>query len=181
MNLDEHHHVFILTSATDVVFSIFHVPCTILFTVQFHTVSSVSSVFRTSIYAVFVIDCFRKQTLLIKWYNFVFTKDLPDQSNVQAATAEKEEYYTLCNMMSIKLQNYCFFSLRYILKIPKCLQSNWTIFVMYVFFFFFFFFKFYQRYASLQVLFKIFAQICYLVICKEIFAILRTSVSRKTF
>ena len=77
MNLDEHHHVFILTSATDVVFSIFHVPCTILFTVQFHTVSSVSSVFRTSIYAVFVIDCFRKQTLLIKWYNFVFTKDLP--------------------------------------------------------------------------------------------------------
>ena len=39
----------------------------------------------------------------------------------------------------------------------------------------------YQRYASLQVLFKIFAQICSVVICKEIFEILRTSVSQKTF
>ena len=29
----------------------------------------------------------------------------------------------------------------------------------------------YQRYASLQVLFKIFAQICSVVICKEIFEI----------
>ena len=38
-----------------------------------------------------------------------------------------------------------------------------------------------QRYASLQVLFKIFAQICSVVICKEIFEILRTSVSQKTF
>ena len=33
--------------------------------------------FRTSIYAVFVTDCTRKQTLSIKWFNFVFTKDLP--------------------------------------------------------------------------------------------------------
>ena len=56
----------------------------------FHTVISV---FRTSIYAVFVIDRTRKQTLLIKWFNFVFTKDLPSisQSNVQAVKAEKEE------------------------------------------------------------------------------------------
>ena len=35
----------------------------------------------------------------------------------------------------------------------------------------------YQRYASLQVLFKIFAQICAVVIYKEV---LRTSVSQKT-
>ena len=35
----------------------------------------------------------------------------------------------------------------------------------------------YQRYASLQVLFKIFAQICSVVIYKEVFEILRTSVS----
>ena len=39
----------------------------------------------------------------------------------------------------------------------------------------------YQRYASLQVLFKIFAQICSVVICKKFFDILRTSVSQKTF
>ena len=56
----------------------------------FHTVISV---FRTSIYAVFAIDRTRKQTLLIKWFNFVFIKDLPSisQSNVQAVRAEKEE------------------------------------------------------------------------------------------
>ena len=56
----------------------------------FHTVISV---FRTSIYAVFVIDRTRKQTLLIKRFNFVFTKDLPSisQSNIQAAKAEMEE------------------------------------------------------------------------------------------
>ena len=56
----------------------------------FHTVISV---FRTSIYAVFVIDRTRKQTLLIKLFDFVFTKDLPsiNQSNVHAVKAEKEE------------------------------------------------------------------------------------------
>ena len=75
---------------TDTVFFIFHVPCTVLFTVYFH---AVTSVFRTSIYAVLVIDSTRKQTLLTKWFNFVFTKDLPliSQSNVQAVKAEKEE------------------------------------------------------------------------------------------
>ena len=62
---------------TDIAFSIFHVPSTTLFAVYFHTVSSV---FRTSIYAVFVIDCTRKQALLIKWFKFVFTKDLPSIS-----------------------------------------------------------------------------------------------------
>ena len=41
--------------------------------------------------------------------------------------------------------------------------------------------QFYQRYASLQVLFKIFAQICSVVIYKEIFEILPTSISQKTF
>ena len=39
----------------------------------------------------------------------------------------------------------------------------------------------YQRYASLQVLFKSFAQICSVVICKVMFEILQTSVSQKTF
>ena len=61
-----------------------------LFTVYFHTVISV---FRISIYIVFVIDRTRKQTLLIKWFDFVSTKDLPSisQSNVQATKAENEE------------------------------------------------------------------------------------------
>ena len=51
------------------------------------------SVFRTSIYAVFVTDRTRKQTLLIKLFDSVFTKDLPSisQSNVEAVKAEKEE------------------------------------------------------------------------------------------
>ena len=75
---------------TDTVFSIFHVPCTVLLTAYFH---AVTSVFRTSIYVVLVIDSTRKQTLLTKWFNFVFTKDLPliSQSNVQAVNAGKEE------------------------------------------------------------------------------------------
>ena len=45
--------------------------------------------------------------------------------------------------------------------------------------FIFFFLQFYQKYASLQVLFKIFAQICSAVLHKEIFEILRTSFSQK--
>ena len=56
----------------------------------FHTVISV---FRTSIYAVFVIDRTQKQTRSIKWFNFVFTKDLPSisQPNVHPVKAENEE------------------------------------------------------------------------------------------
>ena len=54
---------------------------------------AVTSVFRTSIYVVLVIDRTRKQTLLTKWFNFFFTKDLPliIESNVQAVKAQKEE------------------------------------------------------------------------------------------
>ena len=70
------------------------------FSLCFHIVISV---FCTSIYAVFVIDRTRKQTLLIKWFNIVFTKDLPSisLSNIQAVKAEKEERYTLSNMIYI--------------------------------------------------------------------------------
>ena len=39
----------------------------------------------------------------------------------------------------------------------------------------------YQRYASLQLDFTIFAQIWSVVTCKEIFEILQTSVSQKSF
>ena len=89
-------------------YCIFHISCTVLFNVYFHTVISV---FHTSIYTVFVIDCTRKQTLLIKLFDFVFTKDLPSisQSNVQTVKAEKEEQYILSNMIYIKLPNCCFF------------------------------------------------------------------------
>ena len=41
--------------------------------------------------------------------------------------------------------------------------------------------QFYQKYASLQVLFKIFNQICAVVNYKEFFEILGTSASQKTF
>ena len=62
----------------------------VLFTAYFH---SAISVFCTSIYAFFVTDPTRKQMLLIKWFNYAFTKDLPSisQSNVQAVKAEKTE------------------------------------------------------------------------------------------
>ena len=84
----------------------------------FHTVISV---FRTSIYAVFVIDCTRKQTLLIKLFDFVFTKDLPsiNQSNVHAVKAEKKELLTLSNMIYIKSPNSCFFLFEVYFEIPK--------------------------------------------------------------
>ena len=41
--------------------------------------------------------------------------------------------------------------------------------------------QFYQKYASLQVFFKIFDQICPVGICKKFFKILRTSASQETF
>ena len=138
--------------------------------------------FRTSIYAVFVIDRTRKQTLLIKLFNFVFTKDLPSisQSNIQAVKAEKEEWYTLSNMIYIKLKNCCFFFFEVYFEAPKMYTNQLNnicngvaMELQYL--------QLYQRYASLQVLFNIFSQICSVVICKEIFEILRTSVSQKTF
>ena len=60
----------------------FHIPSAVLFTVYFHTLISV--------FCFFVIDCTRKQTLLIRQFNFVYLKDLPSicQSNVQGLTAE---------------------------------------------------------------------------------------------
>ena len=108
MNLDEHHHVTQLIFGISKLICIFHISCTVLFNVYFHTVISV---FHTSIYAAFVIDCTRKQTLLIKLFDFVFTKDLPSisQSNVETVKVEKEEQYILSNMIYIKIPNCCFF------------------------------------------------------------------------
>ena len=164
-----------MASANWYCISLFHVPCAVLFNVYFH---SVTSVFRTSIYAVLVIDRTRKQTLLIKLFNFVFTKDLPSisQSNVQAVKAEKEEQYTFSKMIYIKLPNCCFFFHEVYFQAPKMYTNQLSSICNGVHFFCFFV---YQKYASL--LFKIFAQICSIVICKGIFEILRTCVSEKTF
>ena len=84
--------------------------------------------FYTSIYAVFVIDRTQKQTLLIKLFDFVFNKDLPSisQSNVQAVKAEKEEQYTLSNMIYIKLQNCCFFFFEVYFEAPKMYPNQWN-------------------------------------------------------
>ena len=75
--------------------------CPSLFTVYFH---AIIFVFRTSIYAAFIINRTRKQTLLIELLFFVFIKGLPStsQSNLQAVNAEKEEQYTLSNLIYIK-------------------------------------------------------------------------------
>ena len=115
MNLDEHLYVSQSILALAHWYCIFHISCT---TVYFHTVISV---FRTSIYAVFVIDRTRKQTLLIKLFDFVFAKGLPSmsQSNVQAVKAKLEEQYSLSNMICIKLPSCCFFFLEVYFEAPK--------------------------------------------------------------
>ena len=101
----------------------FHAPCTLLFTVYFDTVISV---LRTSIYAVFVIDRTRKQTLLIQLFDFAFTKGPPSisQSNVQTVKAEKEKQYTWVTWYALKYQIVAYFSLKFILKLLKCTQTN---------------------------------------------------------
>ena len=65
------------------------------------------------------------KTLLIKWFNFVVTKDLPSisQSNTQAVKAEKEESYTLSNMIYIKLQNCCSFFFGLYFEAPKMYKN----------------------------------------------------------
>ena len=99
-------------------YCVFHISCTVLFNVYFH---NVISVFRTSIYAVFVIDRTRKETLLIKLFDSVSTKDLPliSQSKVKTVKAEKEEQYTLSNMSYIKLSICCFFFFDFFFEVPK--------------------------------------------------------------
>ena len=138
--------------------------------------------FSTSIYAVFVIDRTRKQTLWIKLFNFVFIKDLPSisQSNIQAVKAEKEEQYTLSNMIYIKLKNCCFFFFEVYFEAPKMYTNQLSNICNEV-----------ARELNIcsftkdMPLYKyfsiFFSQICSVVICKEIFEILRTSVSQKTF
>ena len=105
----------------------FHVPCTMLFmyhvllcTWMYHLpyFSLCTFTLQFPCFAFFVIDRTRKQTLLIKRFNFVFIKDLPSisQSNEKVVKAENGEQYSLSNVICIKLQNCCFFSLRCILE-----------------------------------------------------------------
>ena len=107
MNLDEYHHVSHSILASANVYCIFHI--TFMCHVLYFSLCAFTLQFLC--FAFFVIDRTRKQTLLIKRFNFVFTKDLPSisQSNVQAATAKNEEQYTLSNMIYIKLKNCCVF------------------------------------------------------------------------
>ena len=95
-------------------------------------------------------------TLLI---NFVFVEDLPSvsQSNVQAATAENEVHYTLTNIIYIKFQK-CFFFLwglfwrRCFYTVDICNGVHFFEKIQGL--------LLYQKFAPLQVSFKIFAQIC---------------------
>ena len=81
-------------------------------------------------------------------------------------------------MIYIKLQNCCFFFFEVYFKAPKMYTNQLNNICNG---FHYFCLQFYQKYASLQVLFKIFAQICSVVIYKEIFEILPISISQKTF
>ena len=82
-------------------------------------------------------------------------------------------------MIYIKLQNCtCLFFLEVCFEAPKIYTKQLNNIFDGVHFYSL---SFYQKYASLQVLFKIFAHICPEVINKEIFEILRTSVSQKAF
>ena len=96
-----------------ILFPIFYVSFTIFFTLYFHTVISV---FSTSIYAVFVINCTRKKTLLIKWFNFVFTEDLPSISQTYKLRRLKRIY--------IKLQSSCFFFFEVYFEPPKMFTNQ---------------------------------------------------------
>ena len=82
-------------------------------------------------------------------------------------------------MIYIKLQNCCFFFFEVYFEAPKMYTNQLNnicngvaMELQYL--------QLYQRYASLQVLYKIFAQICSVVISKEIFKVLQTSVPQKT-
>ena len=83
-------------------------------------------------------------------------------------------------MIYIKLQNCFFFFFEVCFEAPKMYTNQLNnicngvaMEIQYL--------QLYQRYASQQVLFKIFAQIWSVVIWKEIFEILQTFVSQKTF
>ena len=64
--------------------------------------SNVLSMFHFFVF--FVNDRTRKQTLLVKLFNFII-----GQSKVQSALAENEEQNTLNKVICIKFQNCCFF------------------------------------------------------------------------
>ena len=63
--------------------------------------------FHVSLYLLLIA---RKQTMLIKRFNFVFIKVPPSvsQTNAQAVTGENEEQYTLSNIIYIKLLPFFF-------------------------------------------------------------------------
>ena len=93
----------------------FHVPCAVLFSV----LSCIPSTVLFTVYLHIVVSMFRflcywshsKANAVDQTIQLDFIKDLPSitQSNLQAATAENEEQYTLSNIIYIKLQNCCFF------------------------------------------------------------------------
>ena len=83
-------------------------------------------------------------------------------------------------MIYIKLQNCCFFFFEVYFEASEMYTNQLNnicngvaLELQY--------FQLYQRYASQQLLLKIFAQIWSVVICKEIFKISQTSVSQKSF
>ena len=88
---------------------------TVFFILFFHLLDSSVCIFTLYFpcFAFFVIGRTRKQTLLIKRFNFAFTENRPPviQSNVQAVTDENEEQYILSNIRYIKFQNCCFLGL----------------------------------------------------------------------
>ena len=79
-------------------------------------------------------------------------------------------------MIYIKLKNRCSFFFEFYFEAPKMYTNQLNNICNEVAKL-----QFDQRYASIQVIFNIFSQICSEVICKEIFEILGTSVSQKTF
>ena len=95
----------------------FNVPATVLFIVYLRTV--------ISMFRFFCYLWHSKAKAVNQAIQLFFIKDLPSvtQSNVQAVTAENEEQHTLSNIIYIKFQNCCFFSLRFILKDQ---WTNWS-------------------------------------------------------
>ena len=119
MNLDEHNQVSQSILASANWYCIFHISCIMyctFFTVYFH---ALTSVFRTCIYDVLVIDRTRKQALLTKWFNFVFTKDLPESvsQTYKLLRLKRKSNIPWVTWYALNYKIVAFFSLRSILKL----------------------------------------------------------------
>ena len=123
MNLDKHHHVSQSILASANWYCIFHISCAMYCT--FHCVLSHCN-FRV-LHQYLRCLCHWSHSKgnavnQITWLCFYQSSTIDQSVKRTSLKAEKEEQYTLSNMIYIKLPNCCFFSLMSILSLLKCTQ-----------------------------------------------------------